>query len=200
MTTCPNNWINAISTNMGCLYIKRITKVTWDTAKKICDDNQNAFLVEILTKDQMDFIVKVLGSIDGGGNFWTGGTDEGREGQWYWTTSKKALEDFVFHRTQPNQGNSANCMILGEGYGGFHGADEPCSIRAIPIYYCSNCIVIKSRTFKVKMYNCQSIENQNDFLLEILTTDQMQMDFLAKDLDTMNKAGKYCTGGKETQV
>ena len=68
------------------------------------------------------------------------------------------------------------------------------------IYYCSNCIVIKSRTFKVKMYNCQSIENQNDFLLEILTTDQMQMDFLAKDLDTMNKAGKYCTGGKETQV
>ena len=50
------------------------------------------------------------------------------------------------------------------------------------------------------MYNCQSIENQNDFLLEILTTDQMQMDFLAKDLDTMNKAGKYCTGGKETQV
>ena len=133
MTTCPNNWINAISTNMGCLYIKRITKVTWDTAKKICDDNQNAFLVEILTKDQMDFIVKVLGSIDGGGNFWTGGTDEGREGQWYWTTSKKALEDFVFDRTQPNQGNSANCMILGEGYGGFLGADEPCSVRAIPI-------------------------------------------------------------------
>ena len=43
----------------------------------------------------MDFLAKQFNAENRKGPFWTGGTDKGSEGQWFWITSLKTMGDFV---------------------------------------------------------------------------------------------------------
>ena len=113
---CPEHWIRATFVDMGCLYFNRTAEVTWDDANKICQniENQNATLVEILTEDQMDFLAMELDAIGEAGNirYWTGGTDKGREGQWFWISSLKEMGDFVWASGHISSGTDWNCVGL----------------------------------------------------------------------------------------
>jgi len=115
---CPDHWIRATFVDMGCLYVDRTATVTWEEANQICQEieNQNAFLVEILTEEQMDFLAMELDAIDEGtNNYWIGGTDKGREGQWFWISSLKAVGDFVWRSGEPSSGTKYNCASLHSG-------------------------------------------------------------------------------------
>ena len=47
-------------------------------------------------------------------NWWTCGTDIGREGEWYWASSGAAVGDFVWasYNDEPNGDIRDNCMVL----------------------------------------------------------------------------------------
>ena len=133
---CPDHWIRATFVDMGCLYVNRTAEVTWEDANRICQnvENQNAFLVEILTEEQMDFLVMVLDVIDEGSNwYWIGGTDTGREGQWFWISSLKAVGDFVWASGYPRSRTNYNCALLSSGYDYLAYDYQPCSSEWFPI-------------------------------------------------------------------
>ena len=43
---------------------------------------------------------------------WTGGTDMGREGHWYWAGSLATVGDFMWYPNQPDSGIQENCLWL----------------------------------------------------------------------------------------
>ena len=134
---CPDNWIRATFVDMGCLYVNRTAAVTWEEANQICQnvENQNAFLVEILTEDQMDFLSMELDVISEGEavRYWTGGTDTGREGQWFWISSLKEMGDFVWASGKVSSGTKYNCFALVPAFD-YLGDDYVCSSSYYSIY------------------------------------------------------------------
>ena len=84
----------------------------------------------------MDFLATELDAIgdvtDGVKVYWTGGTDKGREGQWFWITSLKEMGDFILFGGQPNGGLGSNCVGLWPGFD-YHGGDDPCTSKFYPI-------------------------------------------------------------------
>ena len=59
--------------------------------------------------------------------WWTGATDLGREGHWYWAGSLANVGDFVWYKpaNQPSVETGSNCMVLDEDWD-FYGNDVPC--------------------------------------------------------------------------
>ena len=53
---------------------------------------------------------------EGSYSYWIGGTDQGREGDWYWANSLEPVKEFVWHTGEPNNGNAYNCMIYSASY------------------------------------------------------------------------------------
>ena len=87
--------------------------MTYDQANQYCQDVENASLIEIHTQDQLDFFKMerfVIEGEDRRKSWWLGGTDQGRDGRWFWMNSLMAVEDFVWWQTQPNGGLEENCM------------------------------------------------------------------------------------------
>ena len=54
-------------------------------------------------------------------DWWTGGTDQGSEGHWYWLGSLAPVEDFIWDFLTPMFGARNN--FLGLASGGFRGYD-----------------------------------------------------------------------------
>ena len=130
---CPQHWIDASLTGLGCLYFNSSSEVTWEEAGNICQAPENdALLLEIGSELQLDFVRSELvflqdsGLVDLTGDWWTGGTDQGRDGRWNWAGSLENVGDFVWHHIEPNGGTSENCLLLPNGYG-FLGNDFPCT-------------------------------------------------------------------------
>ena len=71
----------------------------------------------------------IWGTIKGKLHWWTGGTDVGRDGKWYWAASLTPVPDFIWKTGEPNNVNY-NCMYLAynDDYDGF---DLPCSNPSI---------------------------------------------------------------------
>ena len=81
----------------------------------------------------MNFLAMELDAIsEGSTSYWTGGTDKGREGQWFWISSLKAMGDFIFYSGQPNHGLVSNCLALYSGFD-YKGDDYICSRTIYPI-------------------------------------------------------------------
>ena len=86
---CPDHWIDATLTGLGCIYFNSSSEVTWEEAGNLCQAS-DASLVEIGSELQLDFVRSELvflqdsGLVDLTGDWWTGGTDQGRDGDWYW--------------------------------------------------------------------------------------------------------------------
>ena len=55
---CPSGWRDASSEGLGCLLFSAETGMNWNEASDFCKASQDgAHLVEILTSEQMDFIM-----------------------------------------------------------------------------------------------------------------------------------------------
>ena len=60
-------------------------KMTLEEADQYCPGVENATLLEIHTQEQLDFFQMERFVIeDGRRNWWLGGSDRGREGDWVW--------------------------------------------------------------------------------------------------------------------
>ena len=130
---CPEHWLDANSVYMGCLLINRTVPMSWLEANKYCQSVEEAVLIEIHTPEQLDFIRMELNTIEeyiGAANYWTGGTDIGREGKWFWISSLSIVEDFAAGIL--NQRFAANCHTLVANYD-YSGGDIPCDHPLYPI-------------------------------------------------------------------
>ena len=65
--------------------------------------------------------------------WWTGGTDVGREGSWYWVGSLASVPAWAWNQEdgEPNSGRYANCMTLYATWDG--GYDVTCGSNNFPI-------------------------------------------------------------------
>ena len=119
--SCPENWVDATLTGMGCLLFNTTAVMNWEDASVSCYQS-NSSLVEIWTELQMDFLrseLKVLANSGFSSFWWTSATDLGREGHWYWASSLSPVPDFVWYSgsyAQPDGGTGENCAFLDSGY------------------------------------------------------------------------------------
>ena len=84
---CPETWIDGTAVGLGCLLLDGRQDLTWDEANNFCQFTNNATLLEILTEEQLVFTQLQLTRLseeeeEGGRNWWSSGTDVGRNGVW----------------------------------------------------------------------------------------------------------------------
>ena len=127
---CPEHWIDATLSELSCLFFNSTVNVTWEEAANWCQHpDNNASLLEIGSEMQLDFVRRELillqdNRVDN--DWWIGGTDQGREGYWYWAGSLATVGDFVWHPGTPDSGTGGNCLYLNNGYA-FLGNDFGCT-------------------------------------------------------------------------
>merc|ERR1711962_197066 len=114
---CPSGWVDASFVDMGCLFFNSTeAHESWDDTAASCQlGTQNATLVEILTENQMAFVLMqrdVIAVHEEPRHWWTGASDVGINGKWFWTPSLSPVGDFLWHTGFPNSRTQDNCMIL----------------------------------------------------------------------------------------
>merc|ERR1711936_1173934 len=118
-----------LSVGLGCLHYNGTALVVWTDAVAYCNTaDPRGALVEILTAEQMEFLVVELEALEaeGGETFWwTGGSSFGVEGDWSWPSSRETVGDFVWFDSQPVAGIGNDCLCLGYNVG-YLGFDRPC--------------------------------------------------------------------------
>ena len=131
---CEGSWVDGSLVSMGCLLFHTKDYLTWDDAAAFClTQHQGAKLVAIETEQQMQFLSLVLGFL-GHHNWWTSGTDRGREGEWYWASTLAEVGGFIWPVDEPNEGIDANCLNLRFTSGGnYEGYDQQCDSLHLPI-------------------------------------------------------------------
>ena len=125
-SSCDPGWSDAYFVGLGCVKFG-VDPMTYQEANEFCYNN-SAYLVEIHDTDQMDFMMmelKLLETFVGKRNYWGGGTDMNREGQWYWSHSLIPIEEFVWARGQPDGGAMSNYFVFSDE--DYMGDDYPSS-------------------------------------------------------------------------
>ena len=62
---CPSGWRDGSSVGLGCLLFSAETAMNWNEASDFCRTGQDtAHLLEILTSEQMDFMMAELGLLE----------------------------------------------------------------------------------------------------------------------------------------
>ena len=108
---CPEGWLDASFTNLGCLFFERTYMYWWDA--QIACHGKDAFLVEVLNEEQLDFIRLKLkvnkecfivssqyqliqeGEGQYGHHYWyAGGINTPEDDDWYWSTSGLPVGQF----------------------------------------------------------------------------------------------------------
>merc|ERR1712130_467193 len=135
---CPEHWVDATLTGLGCLLFSSTTSYTWEEANSYCQTEENANLLEIWTSLQSDFIISELILLEDHEDqraWWTGGTDIGREGEWFWVSSGASVGDFVWssNMNEPDGSTQLNCLYLNYGQWEYKGSDNPCTSNYYPI-------------------------------------------------------------------
>ena len=100
---------------MGSLLFSNTENLTCEDASVACQE-AGSTLVEILNQGQLDFVRSQLFFLVDVGvseNWWTSGTDFGREDQWIWMSSLSAVADFVWHSGEPNGDTTQNYLWMG---------------------------------------------------------------------------------------
>ena len=136
-SACPDHWVDATLTGMGCLLFNSTTSYTWEEANNYCQRDENASLVEIWTSLQLDIIrteLILLTDHESARSWWTSATDLAREGEWYWGSSGAPVGDFIWASISddPNGGTGENCMKLYNNWD-FYGNSYSCTSRYYPI-------------------------------------------------------------------
>ncbi|KAG9486701.1 hypothetical protein GDO78_006860 [Eleutherodactylus coqui] len=104
-TKCPFGWTPHDS---SCY--KHITeqKATWITAARICREQHHARLVDIFSKQQMDW----LWNFSGRKSFWIGLNDRVNNGKWEWSNGEKAAYS-NWKRSPPRRSRKGrNCVSV----------------------------------------------------------------------------------------
>merc|ERR1712215_305532 len=103
--SCPDGWLDTglFGGTMGCLLFNSSTTYTWDKANEYCY-KEGGELVEIRHVEEMEFVISYLQQLEAKHDWWTAGTDAGREGRWIWPSSWSAVEGYVWNGNQPNAG------------------------------------------------------------------------------------------------
>merc|ERR1719348_1084082 len=120
---CPEGWMDASYMDLGCIFFAN-RGFSWADADNYCQENSSA-LLEVYSQTHMDFIrseLFVLENFVGEHVWWTGGSDVGREGQWYWTHTLTDIGDFVWKEDYPMGGIERQYLALSNDYDYF-GAD-----------------------------------------------------------------------------
>ncbi|XP_044128198.1 FRAS1-related extracellular matrix protein 1 [Bufo gargarizans] len=104
-TKCPFGWTPHDS---SCY--KHITeqKATWITAARICREEYHARLVDIFTKEQMDW----LWNFSGRKSFWIGLNDRVKHGKWEWSNGEKAAYTNWKRSPPPRSKKGRNCVSV----------------------------------------------------------------------------------------
>ena len=114
--SCPSGWVDASFVDMGCLYFNSTKGESWDDAVISCQmATPNASLVEILTENQMAFVqmeIELLEAHEGTHFWWTGATDVGIIGKWFWAPSLSPVEEFIWAPGYPKSELKNNCMMI----------------------------------------------------------------------------------------
>merc|ERR1712045_19933 len=125
-----------LSVALGCLHYNGTAVLVWTDAVAYCNTaDERGALVEILTAEQMEFLVVELEALEaeGGETFWwTGGSSFGVEGDWSWPSSRETVGDFVWFDSQPVAGTGNDCLCLGYNVD-YLGFDRPCGDSWHPI-------------------------------------------------------------------
>ena len=125
--TCRPGWFDASFLELGCLLFNTTASYSWEEANVYCQQREQANLVEISNKEQLDFVQMEMGLL-GGDYWWTSGTDNGREGAFAWMGSLNLVGDFIWYQNEPSGGYEHNCLCLSSALSYF-GADCECSYR-----------------------------------------------------------------------
>ena len=116
---CSSGWVDASFVEMGCLYFNSTEAKTWDDSVISCQmATPNASLVEILTENQMAFVqmeIELLEAHEGKHYWWTGATDVGINGRWFWAPSLSPVEEFMWAPGYPKNDLTSNCMMIHYG-------------------------------------------------------------------------------------
>ena len=99
---------NKTMTYNGHTYELYLVRMPWNQAERFCE-HKGGHLVTITSAEEQE---KVYGMCKNSGYaIWLGGTDFGREGDWYWVTGEK----FVYsnwHTGRPTSSTNNNCAAL----------------------------------------------------------------------------------------
>ena len=110
---CENGWLDGTSEEFGCLKLGA-ERLSLEDANAYCF-GEKGFLVEILTQQQMDFLLmqlEFMETVVGVRGYWGGGSDFNRDGSWYWSSSLTRVEDFVWAVGQPDGGVDQSYMAF----------------------------------------------------------------------------------------
>merc|ERR1711872_311793 len=112
---CPHAWVDGSYVDMGCIMMNANYSMTWLEANVYCNTQHNSSLVEFRMPEQLEFVqmeLEMLEEHDGPRMWWTSGTDVGREGLWYWSSSLAPVHDFVWASDFQDKGITQNCLYL----------------------------------------------------------------------------------------
>ena len=119
---CPPGWTDGLGLGMGCLLFNFNTTRTWNEAEEFCDRMDGAFLVEIFSTLQQEYMEEKAYEIEGmtgeKRDWWIGATDVGSEGVWWWTHSHRLVDFSAWTEGEPNNyGGPENYAHLACGHG-----------------------------------------------------------------------------------
>ena len=85
---------------MGCLLFNSTAAFTWDKANTYCQTIENTTLIEIANEDQWAFLlmqIKFQADHEGSKDWWTSGTDAGKNGNWIWASTLTPVGNYMWH-------------------------------------------------------------------------------------------------------
>ncbi|XP_075838720.1 C-type lectin domain family 9 member A isoform X1 [Microtus pennsylvanicus] len=102
---CPHNWIQ---NGQSCYYVSQIWKI-WNGSKENCS-KEGARLLQIDSKEEMDFIVCSLWKLRRGVEYWVGVYQEGLSRSWIWQDGSSPPSDWF--PTESQSSVSQTCGYL----------------------------------------------------------------------------------------
>jgi len=106
---CHGEWLE-VPTH-GCFLFKLDVERKWLDAQKFCED-RGGYLPEITDSDLQMTLNGMSHLLGGGKDIWTGGNDNGSEGEWRWLHSGRAIDETFWYTTDgcPRDSNEYNCI------------------------------------------------------------------------------------------
>lgn len=134
---CESGWVDGGHVGLGCLWLNETTKIlTYSEAKQFCasrSDKKDSHLVEILTEDQMSFLVDELSKRSSQDGHWWGGARETAQHGWTWTQSGEEVGRFVWYQGHQPSTSGKNYSLCFKRFYTYKALPCPMSHKLLPI-------------------------------------------------------------------